>query len=112
MPAPRAAWRAGACPRPAGSTQPMITSWMSEGATPAASIAALAAVAPSWGAVTAANTPWKAPIGVRLADTMTTSSLVDMRLPPALTVASALLARRCPRQQSVLEDGHERIGDL
>ena len=29
MPAPSAAWRAGAWPRPAGSTQPMMTSWTS-----------------------------------------------------------------------------------
>src|SRR5574337_777983 len=41
-----AAWRAGAWPRLAGSTQPMITSLTSAGATPDCSSAARMAVAP------------------------------------------------------------------
>jgi len=71
-PAASAAWRAGACPRPADSTHPMTTSWMSAAGTPEAAMAARAAVAPSCGAATGARTPWNAPIGVRLAATMTT----------------------------------------
>ena len=44
----------------------------SAGLMPAASMAAFAAAAPSCGAVTGANTPWNAPMGVRRAETMTT----------------------------------------
>ena len=42
-PAPSAAWRAGAWPWPAGSTQPKIRSSTSPGLTPACSTAALIA---------------------------------------------------------------------
>ena len=50
MPAASAAWRAGAWPRPAGSTQPMITSsTLRRPATPDCSSAARMAVAPSVG---------------------------------------------------------------
>ena len=47
-PAPSAAWRAGAWPWPAGSTQPISTSSIASGATPARSTAARIAAAPSW----------------------------------------------------------------
>ena len=46
MPAPSAAWRAGAWPRPADSTQPMITSSISAAATPESASAALIATEP------------------------------------------------------------------
>jgi hypothetical protein len=70
-PAPIAAWRAGAWPRPAGSTQPMITSCTWSGASPACSSAALMATAPSVGVGTPVNCPSSEPSAVRLAPTMT-----------------------------------------
>src|SRR5580698_7432617 len=73
-PAPNAAWRAGAWPSPADSTQPMITSSTSDALTPESDRAALIAAAPSCGAVTAVNAPWKAPTGVRRALKITTGS--------------------------------------
>src|SRR5438445_2595651 len=73
-PAPSAACRAGACPWPAGSTQPMITSWICSGLTPARSTAARIAAAPSCGAEKSLSSPWNAPIGARAAETMTTGS--------------------------------------
>ncbi len=82
MPAPSAAWRAGPWPRPAGSTQPMITSWTSPGDRPLPCKAPRMAAVPSSTAVTPANTPWKAPIGVRLAATMTMESFSGMFLRP------------------------------
>src|SRR3954464_8002227 len=74
-PAPRAAWRAGAWPWPAGSTQPKITSSISFAFTPACSTAALIAVAPRSGAATELNLPCMAPMGVLLAPTMTMFSI-------------------------------------
>src|SRR5688572_14997309 len=74
-PAPRDAWRAGAWPWPAGSTQPMITSWISSGRSFARSTAARIAAAPSSGAAKPFSSPWNAPIGVRAAETMTIGSL-------------------------------------
>src|SRR5574337_364992 len=77
-PALRAAWRAGAWPMPAGSTQPIRTSSTCSGRRPARSTAAWMATPPSWGAVRLAKSPWKPPMGVRAAETMTTGSLVLM----------------------------------
>ena len=76
-PAPSAAWRAGAWPTPAGSTQPMITSSTCSGLRRARSTADLMATAPSCGVVRLARSPWKPPSGVRATETMTTGS--DMR---------------------------------
>src|SRR6187455_272579 len=76
MPAPSAAWRAGAWPRPAGNTQPMMTSCTSLPLTPAAASAPLMAAVPSCGAVTGASTPWKAPMGVRWAAAMMIDLLI------------------------------------
>src|SRR5512135_78234 len=73
-PAPRLAWRAGAWPWPAGSTQPMITSPTASGASFARSTAARIAAAPSSGAAKPFSSPWKPPIGVRAAETMTIGS--------------------------------------
>ena len=75
-PAPSAAWRAGAWPRPAGSTQPMITSDTWAPSTPDCATAAWMAVAPSWVAGTPVNWPSRAPRAVRLAPTMTTLDMV------------------------------------
>jgi hypothetical protein len=78
-PAPRLAWRAGAWPWPAGSTQPMMTSSTCSGFRPARSTAALIATLPSWAQVIEAKSPMKPPMGVRAAETMTMGS--DMMLP-------------------------------
>ena len=64
-PAFSAACRAGAWPRPAGSTQPIRICSTASAATPARSTAAFTAAAPSSVAETGASAPWKAPIGVR-----------------------------------------------
>src|SRR2546421_706377 len=63
-PAPSEAWRAGAWPCPADSTQPMITSCTSSGEILARSTAARIAAAPSSGAAKPFSSPWNAPIGV------------------------------------------------
>ena len=73
-PAPSEAWRAGACPCPAGSTQPMITSCTSSGRILARSTAARIAAAPSSGAAKPLSSPWNPPMGVRARPTMTTGS--------------------------------------
>ena len=74
MPAWIAAWRAGPCRWPCGSTQPRITSSTSSAATPALSSAPVIARVPSSGPVASFSTPWKLPIGVRAMPTMTTGS--------------------------------------
>src|SRR5690606_21902069 len=76
MPAPSEACRAGAWPRPAGSTQPMITSSTWSGARPACSSAPVIALLPRIGVGTPVNWPRKEPIAVRLAPTMTTSDML------------------------------------
>src|SRR5712671_6081047 len=73
-PAPSDAWRAGAWPCPAGSTQPMITSWTCSGLIFPRSTAARIAAAPSSGALKPFISPWKAPMGVRAAETITIGS--------------------------------------
>ncbi len=73
-PAPSDAWRAGAWPWPAGSTHPMMTSSTSSACSFARSTAARIAAAPSCGALKPFSSPWKAPIGVRAAETMTIGS--------------------------------------
>src|SRR5579864_2106266 len=92
-PAPSAAWRAGACPCPAGSTQPMMTSCTCSGLTPARSTAARIAAAPSCGAEKSFSSPWNAPIGVRAAETKTTGSF-SMAAPSCSGIAGARPARR------------------
>src|SRR5512144_2430856 len=95
-PAASAAWRAGAWPRLAGSTQPMITSFTSSAGTPACSSAALIAVAPSTVVGTPVNWPSMEPIAVRLAPAMTMDDdIEDLRCSesdtyyPPCTAASA-----------------------
>ena len=73
-PAPSAAWRAGAWPCPAGSTQPISTSLTSSAFKPARSTAALMAALPSCGAVSGAKAPWNPPMAVRAMPTMTMGS--------------------------------------
>src|SRR5690606_12900148 len=75
MPAPRGAWRAGAWPRPAGSTQPMTTSSTWSAARLACASAPSMAVAPRVGVGTPVNWPRNEPMAVRLAPTMTMSDM-------------------------------------
>ncbi len=65
MPAKRIAWRAGPCFKPAGSTQPIMTSSTSCACSPARETASLITAAPNSGAVFVASEPWKPPIAVR-----------------------------------------------
>src|SRR5690554_1645223 len=74
IPAARDACRAGAWPRPAGSTQPMMISCISAGCSPARSMAALMETAPSSGERTELKEPIMPPIGV-LAEPAITISL-------------------------------------
>ena len=74
-PAWNAAWRAGACPCPAGRTQPISTSPGAPGTIPASATAAAMAAPPSAGAGRLAKTPWNAPIALRRAPTITTSAM-------------------------------------
>ena len=79
-PAASAAWRAGAWPRLAGRTQPMITSDTSAPGMPDCSSAAEIAVAPRVGVGTPVNWPRKEPMAVRLAAAMTISDMAgDLR---------------------------------
>ncbi len=79
-------WRAGACPSPAWTTFPMMTSSMSPGSMPARSTAALTAIAPSCVAGTLLNVPWNFPIGVRAAERITASFLAI--LPPLVNMGN------------------------
>src|SRR5688572_18958239 len=73
IPAPRDAWRAGACPTPAERTLPIRTCSTSPGEMPARSIAARIAADPRAGAGREDSFPRKEPTGVRAAERMTTS---------------------------------------
>src|SRR3984957_2317397 len=99
-PAPMAACRAGACPCPAGKTQPIRISSTLSAAIPARSTAAKIARAPSAGALTSFKSPRKPPIGVRAAPTMTMGSVVVM--------GSALCLRRSGLRDLVFGDGLAR----
>src|SRR5690242_15812680 len=79
-PAASAAWRAGAWPRFAGSTQPISTSPTSPGAIPDCCSAALMAAAPSLGVGKPVNWPRNAPMGVRLAAAMTMSDMSGLQI--------------------------------
>ena len=75
QPAASTAWRAGAWPTPAVSTQPMYAWSRAPGSTPARSMAAPSATAPSCGAVRPPSAPWNDPIGVRALLRMTISGI-------------------------------------
>src|SRR5579864_8428509 len=87
------ACRAGAWPCPAGRTHPKIVLSTSSGLMPARSTAALIAAAPRSLAASGDKSPWKPPIGVRAAPTMTIGSLV-MLFPYALGAAASRATRR------------------
>src|SRR6201988_2648407 len=72
--APRAAWRAGAWPCPAGNTQPMNTSSTRSGDNLARSTAAPITWEPSLWALKGVSSPRNLPSGVRAADTKTSGS--------------------------------------
>ena len=111
-PAPIEACRAGAWPRPAGSTQPISTSLTSSGFTPARSTAALIAALPSCGAVSGASTPWKPPMAVRAMPTMTIASSVALAMAAAscsCRCAGRDGARRSAPGQSTAEPGRPRV---
>src|SRR5689334_15898520 len=71
--APRAACRAGACPRLAETTLPISTSWTCSAVTPEAFNAPSMAFDPNCVAESPDNEPPKLPIGVRTAETTNTS---------------------------------------
>src|SRR5688572_18112759 len=73
-PALRIAWRAGAWPWPAIRQLPISTSSIESPGTPARSIAALIATAPSSQACSDEKSPSMPPIGVRAAEAMTMDS--------------------------------------
>src|SRR5271165_4314657 len=79
-PANIAAWVAGACPKFADNTLPIYTSCMCSGFNPAFSIADFITMLPNVVAEIPAKLPPKLPIGVRVADTMTTSFINDVRI--------------------------------
>ena len=113
IPAPIAAWRAGAWPTPAWSTSPMITYSTSPASSPARSSAALIAIAPSSGALYAPRPPPSLPNGVRAVETIT-----DRAIGQSLTVepSPAEAARTCPEGRlhlavARLDEGEERVGE-
>src|SRR5205085_282619 len=73
-PALNAAWRAGAWPWPAMRQLPNSTSPTESAGMPARSTAALIAAPPRSWAASEAKSPWKPPMGVRAAPTMTMDS--------------------------------------
>src|SRR5574343_1254054 len=75
-PACSAAWRAGAWPWPACSTQPISTSSIRLASMPARATAALIASAPRLAAVRLEKPPWNEPMAVRAAETMTMGSFM------------------------------------
>src|SRR5256714_149553 len=113
-PAPSEAWRAGACPWPAGSTQPMITSLTSSAPIFARSTAARIAAAPSSGAAKLFSSPWNAPIGVRAAETMTIGSgfmdgsfqILDCLIDFFAQTRNKLGRRHCTRERRCLTGPH------
>src|SRR5215470_17009256 len=74
-PAPRAACRAGACPRPAETTLPRITSSTWPGSRPARTTASLTTRAPSCGAEKPFSAPRNLPVGTRTAERITASRI-------------------------------------
>src|SRR3954454_21557071 len=109
-PAPSAAWRPGACPCPAGKTQPKITSSMSSGLVPARSMAERIAAAPSSGAFTSLKSPWKPPIGVRAEPTMTMGSGCAMG-PPAECKYGIGYNAPTPQRHRLILRGRYYVGD-
>ena len=79
-PAPSAAWRAGAWPRPAGRRSPSRISSTLSASIPARSTAAEMARAPSARAGASFKSPRKPPSGVRAAPMMTMGSVADIGL--------------------------------
>ena len=72
-PPPRAACRAGFCPKPAPTTLPMMHSSTCFASTFARFTASRTAIAPSCTALNSVSDPWNFPTGVRTPEIMTTS---------------------------------------
>src|SRR5690606_15083826 len=75
--------RAGFCPLPAVSTWPRITSSTCSPSMPVRASSSRVTVAPSCGAGIRLNEPWKLPMAVRQAATITTSRITFPRRCPA-----------------------------
>src|SRR5262245_28929031 len=88
IPAPRAAWRAGAWPMPAWRTLPRMTCSTDDASTPARSRAPRIAMDPSAGADREDSFPRKDPTGVRAAERMTVFFMALPILTPALLPCS------------------------
>src|SRR5712691_13310670 len=111
-----AAWRAGLWPSPAETTLPMMHSSTICGSMPARRTASATTSAPSWVAVNPFSAPRNFPVGVRTAETMTDSRIVetsDLRL-ETCDVADDDLADRIVAEKfaEALENDGVRSGDL
>jgi hypothetical protein len=88
----KTAWRVGDCPAPAETTLPKIASPTSSGLTPARATAAFTTAAPNFGAVNEDNAPPMEPMGVRTAQTITTSC-ADVEACGAVNVSTRFAVR-------------------
>ena len=91
IPARMEACLAGACPRPAANTQPIMTSSISLGAHVALSIADLMAIEPRSVARKLEKTPSRSPIGVRAEPTITTGSRVSIIYQSPIYISSIFI---------------------
>src|SRR5690606_9633820 len=92
-----AARRAGACPAPACTTFPMMTSSTSAGSIPERSTAARTAMAPSCGAVSGLRPPRKRPMGVRAPPRRMTAVFEGSVMAPAVPVNRVSSSMSAPR---------------
>jgi len=92
----KAAWRAGAWPWPAIKQLPMSTSVTSIGSMPARAKAAEMATPPKSWALRLAKSPWKLPMGVRAALTMTMDSDMSCSCEDQMVA----MLRRCGKRLS------------
>src|SRR5437016_2961096 len=116
IPAPIAAWRAGAWPAPAWRTWPMITYSTPDGSSPARSSAARMTIEPSSVAALSASEPPSFPKGVRTAETMTErliqASLAEGFYPRAHAPASAPRQRDHARGHALLRGAYAAPASL
>src|ERR1700738_2131807 len=104
-----AAWRAGACPTPAETTLPIITSSIVSAAIPARRTASLITIAPSWGAEKLDRPPKNFPVGVRTAATITGVCSDIAWHPPGLYTLPHPLHKTCGVETRLpLGDGRKR----
>ena len=121
IPAPMAAWRAGACPSAATTTLPMMTSSIVLTSMPERSTAARMATAPNSGADRGPRPPRKRPMGVRAPSTITgilalslmkaqlvQESHIFGRLPDSTVIYRHPATRRSRVEGTSLESGERR----